>query len=96
MTRSPMGLSLFIIAGLFTATALSGEIAGMPSQAPPFLQRDVEINLSNDFLGRGSATDDFRTQQMILAARFGENWLGLLDHSILTLGSGERRNRSAF
>ena len=72
--------------GLLTfASASGGEIAGTPTQAPPFIERDVELNFSNDFLGRGGSVDDFRTQQIILTARFAENWIALLDHSILTL-----------
>lgn len=93
MTCSPSGLSLVLVAGLGTTATLAGEIAGIPSQAPPFLQRDVELNLNNDFFGRGGSTDDFRTQQIILAARFGEDWLAVFDHSILKLGSSAANGR---
>ncbi len=52
---------------------------------PPFIERDLEVTFSNDFLGRGGGVDDFRTQQIIITARLSEKWVGLLDHSILTL-----------
>lgn len=70
---------------LLYGPALAGEIPGLPAGLPPFIERDLELNFSNDFLGRGAATDDFRTQQTSLMARFGERWMGLVDHSILTL-----------
>lgn len=81
---------------LLTSTcgsADAGEIPGIPSQAPPTIERAVELNFSNDFLGRGGQTDDFRTQQISLTARFGERWIGLLDHSILTLGDSPAPGR---
>jgi hypothetical protein len=65
--------------------ALAGEIAGVPSELPPYLDRPAEINFSNDFLGRGGAVDDFRTQQVILSAPVGDKWLVTLDHSTMTL-----------
>lgn len=70
---------------LLYGPALAGEIPGLPAGLPPFIERDLELNFSNDFLGRGAATDDFRTQQTSLMARFGERWMALVDHSILTL-----------
>lgn len=71
----------------------AGEIPGMLSQAPPFIERDFEINFSNDFLGRGGSVDDFRTQQIILSARIADRWLAILDHSILTLDDTLDGNR---
>ena len=64
---------------------MAGDIPGVPSELPPFIDRALEINFSNDFLGRGGAVDDFRTQQLILSAPVGDKWLVLLDHSTLTL-----------
>ena len=64
---------------------MAGEIPGVPSELPPFLDRPIEINFSNDFLGRGGSVDDYRTQQMILSAPVGDKWLVTLDHSTLTL-----------
>jgi hypothetical protein len=77
---------LFLV--ILCGPALAGEIPGLPAGLPPFIERDVELNFGNDFLGRGASTDDFRTQQTILMARFGERWMALLDHSILTLSHG--------
>ncbi len=74
---------LFLI--ILYGPALAGEIPGLPAGLPPFIERDLELNFGNDFLGRGASTDDFRTQQTILMARFGERWMALVDHSILTL-----------
>jgi len=70
---------------LLYGPALAGEIPGLPAGLPPFIERDLELNFSNDFLGRGGSVDDFRTQQITLMARFGERWMALVDHSILTL-----------
>lgn len=93
MKRGPAGHPIMIVAGLWASALHAGEIAGLPSQAPPFLQRDFEIDLSNDFLGRGGGTDDFRTQQVIVTARSENNWLAVIDHSILTLGQGNEPGR---
>lgn len=67
--------------------AIAGEIPGLPPQIPPFIERDLEVVFSNDFLGRGGSIDDFRTQQIVIAAKLSDNWIAILDHSILTLGS---------
>ena len=88
MIRSPWWRRLILLTAIYATGSDAGEIAGIPSQAPPFLQRDFEINFSNDFLGRGGSTDDFRTQQFIVSARLAQRWLAVVDHSILTLGSG--------
>ncbi len=77
---------LFLV--ILYGPALAGEIPGLPAGLPPFIDRDLELNFGNDFLGRGASTDDFRTQQTILMARFGERWMALVDHSILTLSDG--------
>ncbi len=77
---------LFLV--ILYGPALAGEIPGLPAGLPPFIERDLELNFGNDFLGRGGSTDDFRTQQTILMARFGERWMALVDHSILTLNDG--------
>jgi hypothetical protein len=49
------------------------------------MESDFAIHFSNDFLGRGGSVDDFRTQQIIVTANLDEQWLALVDHSILTL-----------
>jgi hypothetical protein len=66
---------------------IAGEVPGLPPQNPPFIAPDLEVVFSNDFLGRGGSIDDFRTQQIVIAAKFSDKWIAILDHSILTLGS---------
>jgi len=66
-------------------SGLAGEIPGLPPQTPPFIDRDMEVTFSNDFLGRGGSVDDFRTQQIIITAKLNDKWIALIDHSILTL-----------
>lgn len=70
---------------LVSVAASAGEIAGLPSQLPPSLNPDFSLTFGNDFLGRGGSTDDFRTAQIILSAKLGERWHGVIDHSALTL-----------
>ena len=70
---------------LVSVAASAGEIAGLPSQLPPTLDPQLSISFSNDFLGRGGSVDDFRTAQIIVAAKLGDRWLALIDHSALTL-----------
>ena len=86
MTPRALGLAILIFLQLVVTSLEAGEIAGVPSQAPPFVQRDFEINFSNDFLGRGGSVDDFRTQQMNITGALTDKWLAVVDHSILTLG----------
>ena len=81
-----------LVAGL-PSPAISGEMPGLQPQIPPFVERDLEVTFSNDFLGRGGSVDDFRTQQMVIAAGISERWLVLLDHSILTLGDAQQAGR---
>jgi hypothetical protein len=64
--------------------AVAGEIPGLAPMLPPIVDSRFELNLSNDFLGRGGSTDDFRTQQIIATADAGR-WRWLVDYSILTL-----------
>jgi hypothetical protein len=93
VTDQPRGLVVGLLLSVLSPDISAGEIAGIPSQAPPFLQRDLEINFSNDFLGRGGSVDDFRTQQINVTGRIGNDWLALIDHSILTLGSSNPPGR---
>jgi hypothetical protein len=72
----------------------AGEIPGLPAGLPPFVERDFELNFSNDFLGRGGGVDDFRTQQLILMARLGDHWMTVIDHSILTLHDATAAGRT--
>lgn len=65
--------------------AAAGEIAGLPANTPPIIQRPLEFSFSNDFLGRGGSVDDFRTQQFIIGGTIRERWDITVDHSILTL-----------
>lgn len=87
MTSRLPGLAVLALLQGASPSIEAGEIPGLPSQAPPFLQRDFEINFSNDFLGRGGSVDDFRTQQINITSAFTDRWLAVVDHSILTLGS---------
>ena len=78
---------------LVSVAASAGEIAGLLSQTPPSLDPDFSITFSNDFLGRGGSTDDFRTTQIILGAKFAERWLAVFDHSALTLKDSPSNGR---
>ena len=61
-----------------------GDIAGIPAPLPPTVNDNAYLDFSNDFLGRGGSTDDFRTQQFKLTFTVSKGWQVLLDHSILT------------
>jgi len=82
-----------VLAAVAAAPAGAGEIPGIRPQLPPFLERDLELVFSNDFLGRGGSVDDFRTQQIIINAEFSDRWIALLDHSILTLSDAPTPGR---
>ena len=60
---------------------------GLAPSLPPYVPGGVQLVLSNDFLGRGGSVDDFRTQQIVLAADLSPRWSVLVDHSILTIDS---------
>jgi len=75
------------LASVFTVPAFAGEISGLPPALLPGIDRDFSLDFSNDFLGRGGSIDDFRTQQIVIAAKLSDTWIAILDHSILTLGS---------
>ncbi len=68
---------------LAAAAARGGEISGLPPHLVPTIDPDYRFFLGNDFLAPGT-NDDFRTQQIISTARFGERWTAVLDHSMLT------------
>ena len=70
---------------LVSVAVSAGEIAGLQTPLPPSLDPGVSITFSNDFLGRGGSTDDFRTTQIIIGAKLGDRWLTVLDNSALTL-----------
>jgi len=74
-----------LLALALNASAVAGEIAGLPANTPPIIDRPLEFAFSNDLLGRGGSVDDFRTQQLIIGAEIGERWEVIVDHSILTL-----------
>jgi hypothetical protein len=72
--------------------AVAGEVSGLPSHVPPTVRPDYLYFLGNDFAASGTS-DDYRTEQMMVAGRFGDSWLAVLDHSILTrddLADGNR------
>ena len=79
-----LGCWLLFLVAFAPLTGWAGEIPGLPAQLPPFREPLLDVAFSNDFLGRGGAVDDFRTQQMILTASISDRWVGLIDHSILT------------
>lgn len=76
---------LIVIAAVSLRPASAGEIAGAPPALLPTIDRDFSFNFSNDFFGRGGSVDDYRTQQIIIAAKLSGKWSAYLDHSILTL-----------
>ena len=63
--------------------SVAGEISGLPSHLPPTVRADYLYFLGNDFAAAGTS-DDYRTEQMMVAGRFRGSWLAVLDHSILT------------
>ena len=82
-----------VLAVFLPFSGIAGEIPGLPPQMPPFIERDLEVAFSNDFLGRGGSVDDFRTQQLIVTAKLSDRWMALLDHSILTLSDSTMPGR---
>lgn len=90
--RHGLCLALLTIA-LLAHRSDAGEIPGMPSKLPPFLDSRFELALSNDFLGRGGGVDDFRTQQFAATSYFGARWLATADYSVLTLTEAGREGR---
>ena len=76
---------LLCLAILVQTQSIAGEIPGIPRSLPPYIERSVELALSNDFFGSGGVVDDFRTQQTTLTVRPADRWTLLLDHSVLTL-----------
>jgi hypothetical protein len=78
---------MLVLVVVALSPCIAGEISGLPPQMPPVIERDLEVAFSNDFLGRGGSVDDFRTQQLIVTAKLSDQWMALLDHSILTLGN---------
>ncbi len=76
-----------IVAGIVvSATVPAGEIAGAPVPVLPSIPRDYSLHWGNDAFGR-PAQDDYRTQQSIVSGRFHEDWLYVIDYSILTVGA---------
>ena len=80
----PAGRLALLLVVCARAPSVAGEIPGLPSSLPPYLDRGAELVLSNDFFGSGGSMDDFRTQQIILAYRPAPRWSLLFDHSVVT------------
>jgi hypothetical protein len=76
-----------LLAAITPAAGVAGEIPGLAPQFPPFIEREFGVTIGNDFFGRGGASDNFRTQQVIIDAKLTDEWLAVVDHSILTLGA---------
>jgi hypothetical protein len=85
--------SLLIVTAILQTPAVGGEIPGLPSMLPPVIDSRFQLSLSNDFLGRGGSIDDFRTQQFVFSATIGERWMGVVDHSVLTLSNPDLPGR---
>jgi hypothetical protein len=83
-----------LAASMLSAPAFAGEIAGLPANTPPTVDRPLEFAFSNDLLGRGGSVDDFRTQQFIITGEIGERWEVTVDHSILTLVEADEPGRT--
>ena len=81
-------------ASMLPVHGLAGEIAGLPANTPPTIDRPLEFAFSNDLLGRGGSVDDFRTQQFIITGEIGERWELTIDHSILTLVDADEPGRT--
>lgn len=93
--RAKGGFVVFMLVALAApANVIAGEIAGLPANTPPFIERPLEFAFSNDLLGRGGSVDDFRTQQFIITAALGERWEVTIDHSILTLVDDDEPGRT--
>ena len=90
---SALVASMLVVLAL-DASAVAGEIAGLPANTPPTIDRPIEFAFSNDLLGRGGSVDDFRTQQFIISAEVGERWALTVDHSILTLVDADEPGRT--
>ena len=88
-----MKLGWCLALSLVAVHSHAGEIPGMPTKLPPFLDSRFEFAFSNDFLGRGGDVDDFRTQQFMFTSRFADRWLAVADHSVLTLKEPGREGR---
>lgn len=73
------------LAVIVQSPSIAGEIPGLPRSLPPYIERSVELTLSNDFFGSGGSVDDFRTQQIAIMVQPVARWTLLLDHSVLTL-----------
>ena len=79
--------------GLVLALAILGSVSpgkavqlpGVTPPLPPGVDRKFELIFANDFLGRGGAIDDFRTQQFGIVGAIARRWNLIVDHSILTL-----------
>lgn len=84
---------VLLFAAVLHSPAHAGEIPGLRSSLPTFIGSDFELTFSNDFLGRGGSVDDFRTQQIIIAADLGDSWTAVLDHSVLTLTDSQTPGR---
>lgn len=82
-----------LIAAILVGPVNAGEIPGLRPLLPLGVDANIELGWSNDFLGGGGALDDFRTQQIVAVANFGDRWFGVLDHSVLTLSDPQSAGR---
>ncbi len=80
MRRCVPAAAVFLVTPVF-----AGEIAGLPANTPPIVERPLEFSLSNDFMGGGAESDDYRTGQFIITGVIRGRWELTVDHSMLTL-----------
>lgn len=91
----PTRPAVIAILSLAACPASAATIPGTAPADPTARPRTYEIHLGNDFFGRGGAFDDFRTQQLVFAARIADVWSIVVDHSVLTLdeSTDDRKGR---
>ncbi len=84
MTKRLRCLCVLWMGSGLAPTGLAAQLAGVTPSSPPGVERVFEMRFANDFLGRGGAIDDFRTQELSLVSRLSSAWAVVVDHSILT------------
>jgi hypothetical protein len=81
----PLAWRVLLCLVVWQTPSIAGEIPDLPRSLPPYIDRSLEVALSNDFFGSWGSVDDFRTQQITLTVQPAARWTLLLDHSVLTL-----------
>lgn len=81
------GLTVALLC-LLAPLANAAQLAGLPPPLPPGIDRKLQIFFANDVFSSGGNGDDFRTQQFSVSSDFFSNWVGVIDHSLLTNEEG--------